>query len=165
MPQRWFKGLPSAFARISSGKALGRTRKSKFATLLLHEPEPLVYPPAGFGVLWSAKSGSKAITYWFLCRQDLLEQAEAYPNRPRKAVRDMAHQDEWLASCDPLSLNWLRIIRNPYLRAVSSYRHALRHGYEDKRIERVMKFSIEDSGLSFSEFLDYLLRIDISGLQ
>ena len=132
----------------------------------MHEPRPLIHPPAGFGVLWSAKSGSKAITYWFLARQGLLEKADAYANKPHRfrseVVRKMAHHKEWLASCDPRSLNWLRIIRDPYFRAVSSYRHALGHGYEDDQIEKVMSLSIEERGLSFSEFLDYLLRIDIT---
>jgi len=168
MLQQWLKGggLRSAVARLRSGKAFRRKRKSKLAPLLLHEPRPLIHPPAGFGVLWSAKSGSKAITYWFLAQQGLLDKADAYANKPHlfrsEVVRKMEHHNQWLASCDPLSLNWLRIVRNPYFRAVSSYRHALGHGYEDERIEKVIHLSIEERGLSFSEFLDYLLRIDIT---
>jgi hypothetical protein len=152
--------------RLWPARDVGRKRKSPLKKLLLHEPRPLIHIPEGFGVFWSAKSASKAITYWFLSRQDLIEQAGNFPGRPHRfrseVARKMPHHNEWLAACDPLAMDWLRIIRNPYRRAVSSYRHALGHDYEDERLHQVMGISLADRGLAFDEFLDYLLMIDIA---
>jgi hypothetical protein len=61
-----------------------------------------------------------------------------------------------------MKLRWLRIIRDPYNRAVSSYRHALGRGYEDEKIQETVGISVAERGLSFNEFLDYLSRIDIT---
>jgi hypothetical protein len=59
-------------------------------------------------------------------------------------------------------MQWLRVIRNPYRRAVSSYRHALGHQYEDEKVRDALGLSIADRGLAFDEFLDYLRMIDIA---
>lgn len=142
------------------------------AELLCMQPAPLIDPQAGFGVLWSAKVGSKAILSWFFCRIGQLEEARNYPEpgRPRvhqfrnRVLLESSEYKQWLKTCDPTKLKWLRIIRNPYTRAVSSYRHALgsRSGYEDRKIKEVLNLSVPDRGLSFQEFLDYLLAIDVA---
>jgi hypothetical protein len=55
------------------------------------------------------------------------------------------------------------VVRDPFKRAVSSYRHALRHGYEDAKMTRVLARRVDrNDGYAFELFLDYLLRIDIS---
>jgi hypothetical protein len=139
-------------------------------TLLYVQPAPLINLPDGFGVLWSAKSASKAVMFWFLTRLGLLEQALVYPEpggpKPHNFREDVLSQTadyrRWRKTCDPATLKWLRIIRNPYSRAVSSYRHALSFGYEDNKIKTCLGLSVADRGLSFQEFLDYLLMVDIA---
>jgi hypothetical protein len=138
--------------------------------LLKHAPEPLINPVEGFGVLWSAKSGSKAAKLWYFARVGLLGEAADYPEpgRPRphqfqnEVVSNRPFYKEWLEKTDPSRLAWLRVIRDPYNRAISSYRHALRHGYEDSKIRHCLGLKIADRGLSFAEFLEYLLAIDIA---
>jgi hypothetical protein len=100
----------------------------------------------------------------------MLEQARIYPQpgRPKphefrnRVLSESPDYKRWLMTCDPASLKWLRIIRHPYNRTVSSYRHALGKGYEDRKIEKCLRLSIPDRGLSFDEFLDYLLAIDVA---
>jgi len=130
-------------------------------------PPPLINRKEGFGVLWSGKAGSMAVTFWFFARLGLLDAARQYGRNPHNYRIDVLLKDPTyqagVATCDPAALSWLRIIRSPYNRAVSSYRHVVRHGFDDAGIEMQLGISIPESGLSFQEFLDYLLAIDIVG--
>jgi hypothetical protein len=163
--------LRALFGRGQSGNAPNvGPRASSVADLLRRPPEPLINPLEGFGVLWSAKSGSKAAKFWYFARIGLLGEAADFPEpgRPRphqfqnEVVNNRTFYREWLESTDPTQLAWLRVIRDPYNRAISSYRHALRHGYENSRIKHCLGLKITERGLSFVEFLDYLLAIDIT---
>jgi hypothetical protein len=126
-----------------------------------------VFWPDKYGVIWSAKSASVVVVLWFLSQLGLLEAARFYhgwPHEFRKRVlyESLVYQ-MWLEQCDIQSLTWHRIIRDPYKRAVSAYRHALRWKYEDAKMSNVLGRAIEGDrcGFSFSEFLNYLASVDI----
>ena len=145
-------------------KLLSKT--SDLPKLLQENPKPLIYPLEGFGLIWSAKSGSKALMFWFFCRVGLLDAARCYPEPDDPKVHQFRTQmiasdlyRQWLATCDPKTLKWLRVIRNPYNRAVSSFKQVLL-GYE--HLAEGLRLSIAEQGLSFAEFLDYLLVSDIA---
>jgi hypothetical protein len=57
-----------------------------------------------------------------------------------------------LTECDPDALTWIRVIRDPYCRAVSSYRHTLRYG--------LAKWE-HGEPFSFVDFLAFLAALDI----
>jgi hypothetical protein len=158
----WYRNLISRFKTDDA--------RTNVAALLSREPPPLINPPEDFGMIWSAKSGSMATMVWFLCRLGMFESLRDYsePANPRPhsfrrfVLTKSPEYQHWVAACDPTALKWLRIIRSPYNRAVSSYRHALSRGYEDRKIEKRLGLSVEERGLSFDEFLDYLLAIDVA---
>ena len=152
------------FNRISVRRS-DRLVETSLAEYLRRRPSPLISGPGRFGILWSGKSGSMAVTYWFLARVGLLEKAKEFHRNPHRyrlqVLTKSAQYRGWLATCDPRTMCWLRIIRCPYHRAVSSYRHVLGHGYEKPGIEGAHS-SVPVHGLSFNEFLDHLLSIDIA---
>ncbi len=117
------------------------------------------------GIVWSAKSACTTVLLWYLWHRDLLHAARAHHNWPHRFRNERLYSDEayrtWAGQADGNGWTWLRVIRDPYRRAVSSYRHALRHGYEDGNMSRRLKRS-RDAGYSFEEFLDHLLGIDIT---
>ena len=138
------------------------------ASLMLEprrEPRPLLLGPEKIGVIWSAKSACTTVLLWYLWRRNLLQTAQAYNSWPHTFRNQMLYADEtyrrWANEVDVGSWTWLRVIRDPYNRAVSSYRHALVNGYESRKMSRRLKRPPE-AGYSFEEFLDYLLRIDIT---
>ena len=138
------------------------------ASLMLdprREPRPLLLWPAKIGVIWSAKSACTTVLLWYLWHRNLLQVAHAYDSWPHQFRNRMLYADEayrtWASQMDVGSWSWLRVIRDPYNRAVSSYRHALANGYESQKMSRRLKRPPE-AGYSFEEFLDYLLRIDIT---
>ena len=154
----------SLFTRITSRAAGGGS--AGLAKCMARRPSPLVSGPERFGVLWSGKGGSMAAVFWFLARVGQLDAAREYARNPHNYRIDVLQKSleyrQWIASCDPRELAWLRILRDPYKRAVSSYRHVLRHGIDDAAIKEQLNISIPESGLSFAEFLEFLERVDIA---
>jgi len=140
------------------------------ATLLLEprrEPRPLLLGSARLGIIWSAKSACTTVLLWYLWHRNQLQTARAYSDWPHNFRNRVLYSDEtyrmWAKQAEAGGWTWLRIIRDPYKRAVSSYRHAVINGYEDRKMARRLKRPIpEGGGYSFEEFLDYLLRIDVS---
>jgi hypothetical protein len=138
------------------------------ASLMLEprrEPRPLLLWPEKIGVIWSAKSACTTVLLWYLWHRNLLQAAHAYNSWPHTFRNQMLYADEtyrtWANQMDVGSWTWLRIIRDPYKRAVSSYRHALANGYESRKMSHRLK-RLPEVGYSFEEFLDYLLRINIT---
>jgi hypothetical protein len=156
----WHRGL---VARLRAYSPIRTPRqRSPLADLLYERPQPLIDPINHYGVLRSAKGASKAIMLWYLARLEVLEPASGRGRAHRLHVLKKTDLQRQVRNCDPMKLRWLRIIRDPYNRTVSSYRHALGHGYEDEKIQDIVGISIAERGLSFNEFLDYLSSIDIA---
>jgi Sulfotransferase family len=138
------------------------------ATLLLeprHDPRPLLLGPAKLGIIWSAKSACTTVLLWYLWHRDQLQTALVYNSWPHQFRNRVLYADDayraWAGQVEAHDWTWVRVMRDPYKRAVSSYRHALVNGYEDNKMARRLKRPLEQ-GYSFEEFLDYLLRIDVT---
>ena len=134
----------------------------------LRDPRPLLFGPGRLGIIWSAKSACTTLLLWYLWHCGLLEAARFYSGWPHefryRVLYDSQTYRSWADQVEPAGWAWLRVVRDPFRRAVSSYRHALRHGYEDARMTRVLSRPVDrNAGFSFELFLDYLGRIDIAG--
>ena len=144
--------------------------RAGLAELLLEpsrDPRPLLFGPGRLGIIWSAKSACTTVLFWYLWHCNLLQAARFYGAWPHNFRNRVLYSSEtyraWAAQADATGWSWLRIVRDPFTRAVSSYRHALRHGYEDAKMARILQRPIDGKdGYSFEQFLDYLLRIDIA---
>ena len=132
-------------------------------------PRPLLDLPHRTVVSWSAKSACTHVLIWHLQRVGLLTQAQEHhhwPHRFREALYEDCHvirqaRGELL---NKGGRNWtyVKIVRDPANRCVSSFRHALKHGYEDEKISRVLEKTVSaKQGFSFQTFLEYLSKIDI----
>jgi hypothetical protein len=134
---------------------------------LERDPRPLLFGPAKLGIIWSAKAACTTLLLWYLWRCDLLQAARAYDAWPHKFRQHKLYATDthraWTVEAGASGWSWLRVVRDPFVRAVSSYHHALRYGYEDRKMARVLRRPIDSKdGYSFEQFLDYLLRIDIA---
>jgi hypothetical protein len=139
-----------------------------FADLLLpptSDPRPLLFGPGKLGIIWSAKSACTTVLLWYLWHCDLLRAARFYHSWPHQFRNRVLYQSKtyraWAADVESDGWWWLRILRDPYKRAVSSYRHAVRNGYEDGKIARMLRID-PAQGYSFEQFLDYLQQIDVA---
>src|SRR5262245_22586874 len=131
------------------------------------EPRPLLFGPGQHGVIWSAKSACTTVLLWYLWQCDLLQAALFYnrwPHRFRNSVllRSATYRT-WASEVDVKSWSWLRVIRDPSKRAVSSYRHALKFGYANEAISESLRRPVDHrDGFSFELFLDHLAGINIA---
>jgi len=114
-----------------------------------------------YGIIWSAKSASTGVHIWHFAEQGLLEEATACDRNPhtyreRILERSSAYRRRkrnllWTPRA------WVRVIRDPYRRTVSSFRHALRYDYIWKRIGKILGRNVDaTNGFSFDEFLGFL---------
>lgn len=126
------------------------------------DPRPLVSWPERVGIFWSAKSGCTAVLRWYLERIGLRNAAEnhsVWPHDYREQVLyRSADYEHWQRECDIDETRWLRVIRDPFKRAVSSFRHAVQFGYLDLQMSDYFGHRIHHvtTGISFVEFLAFL---------
>lgn len=131
------------------------------------EPRPLLFGPGKLGIIWSAKSACTTVLLWYLWHCDLLHAARFFGDWPHRFRIGVLYRSKtygnWASEVDTKTWSWLRVIRDPFKRAVSSYRHALKFGYENDEMSLVLKRPVDHNvGFSFELFADYLSRINIA---
>src|SRR5680860_1065626 len=135
---------------------------------LATRPRPILDSQHQLMLFWSAKAGCTFAVKWMLDHMGLLQEALAHHQwvhkfRVAKLYAGLAHKSsvrDFLDSFD--GYRAIKIARNPYKRAVSSYIHAARFGYEDARISDFLSRPVEKhGGFSFREFVTYLETIDL----
>lgn len=118
-------------------------------------------------VIWSAKCASSTTIVWCLSTVGLLDDVLASGLTPHdyRGNRYPLTEVSKRSSAKIIDDCWIvHVIRDPYLRAVSSYRHTLATGYADKRLKLLQRPRLDrQPGFSFAQFLDYLETIDLKG--
>src|SRR5688500_3602717 len=122
--------------------------------------------PKRFGAIWGARAACTQVLVWFLNHCGRLEEARKlhwFPHRYRAQVlsQDPAYRQS-LKSCDVASTPFIKVFRDPFKRAVSSYHSVLRQPRIARaEISEFLGRPITDKdGFSFNEFLSYLEAIN-----
>jgi hypothetical protein len=129
-------------------------------------PLPIIYPAKKLALLFSAKAGCTFAVKWFFFQMGLLPGAEAYDPWVHKYRIEVYYRSpDYRKYCMRLLRNEItviKIVRDPFARAVSSYIHALKHGYENKAVSLFLGRTHDtDFSFSFSEFLRYLSAVNL----
>jgi hypothetical protein len=153
--------LGSAWARLAA-----RARRSPTLVQAIRQrPLPLVQPEQQLGVLFSAKAGCTYAVKWFLKQTNQLDAALSYHpwiHRYRIEVCYRVRDYRPEAVLNP-SVRTVKFVRNPYERAVSSYVHAIRTGYDDARIAAFLGRPVHGRvRYSFREFIAYLESMSLN---
>lgn len=136
---------------------------TEFGRLLWSYPPPLIDPNNKLLVIFSAKSACTNVLVWFFHHLGHAKAVRDYhpsPHQYRTQVyyRSKLYQRAYRMKFERMRV--IRIVRDPYERAVSGFRHLLRHSHT--RFGRKMGMShIAANGLSFSEYLDFLERLNL----
>ncbi|MFV8819968.1 sulfotransferase family 2 domain-containing protein [Haliea sp. E17] len=131
---------------------------------------PLFLEDRDVAILWSAKSGCTFIVKWFLLQRGELEQALAWSSwihdyrtgvyRKSEAYAAGVHRAEFG------KMRYLRLVRDPFSRAVSSYLHMVRTVGDEafhRPFNEFLGRDIEEGeGVCFSEFCEFLLATDVA---
>jgi hypothetical protein len=142
--------------------------RSKLARLLVVRPKPLIHPAARMILVFSAKSASTNSVIWFLNQLGHAPAAADYnpwPHRYRNEVYYLSKLYRDALGMDLTGFSLVRIVRDPFERAASSFRHALMVGYADGEMARMLgcgKPAVTARGYSFSEFIGMLEQSDLN---
>jgi hypothetical protein len=138
---------------------------------LYHKDFPII-------VSWSPKSGCTTILKWFLEQNNLLEEANQHSEWVHNYREDkLCCGTSYKKICRdyftkvPSNKYIIKLIRDPYKRAVSSYLHLLRYGILKKdwlvvnEIERWKELNgfANQIGLSFRQFLLFIIDQQLRG--
>jgi hypothetical protein len=140
---------------------------SEMGRLILEHPHPLIDPRSRMVVLYSAKSACTNVLIWFLHHLGHAEAARDYHGWPHQ-YRDHVYYQSLLyrqvaTSRDLKTFTVVKVVRDPFKRVASSFRHVVRHSVLRDGIGRKLRDTqIEKHGLSFASFLDFLEATDLT---
>jgi hypothetical protein len=141
-------------------------RLGKLSHLLEINPRPLINPAARMVVIFSPKAACSNIAIWFFHHLGHGEQArahDAWPHRYRKQIYYGTELYRDASAGDLSGYKVVRVIRDPYDRAASAFRHAIRTRLAERDIAQVLDDdTIARDGLSFADFLTFLERSDLT---
>ncbi|MBA2490592.1 MAG: sulfotransferase family 2 domain-containing protein [Gammaproteobacteria bacterium] len=131
--------------------------------MIVAPPEPIVDSRHKVVLLWSAKAGCTFAVKWMLGHMGLLQEALAHHRwvhhyRIQKLYKSAAHKAAVRDFVDePAGYRFVKIVRNPFKRALSSYIHASQCGYEDVPMATFLGRAVDaENRYSFREFVGYL---------
>ncbi|NDY96291.1 sulfotransferase family 2 domain-containing protein [Wenzhouxiangella limi] len=137
---------------------------------LYRSPRPLIDDHHRTVISWSAKAACTRVLIWHYERLGLIDEALQYHHWPHKYRMNVLYKSrryvegrKKLIREGPPLWDYVKVVRDPVKRCVSSYRHALAHGYADKNMSAVLGKKIDHKyGFSYATFLEYLKGINIS---
>lgn len=118
-------------------------------------------------VMWSPKAACTTAISWAFLHNGLLPEALAYSHWIHHyRLRQYQKTERYLSrlrQVETRSRHAIKIVRNPFERAVSSFVHAYRHGYEDSALAAALARPVDrHQRFSFREFVLYLETIDLN---
>ena len=133
--------------------------------LVNFEMKPLVNFEMKIGLIWPAKSACTFSILWFFAITGQLHKVWTYDKWPHSYRGEVFNKNilftAWWKQLKSSETHWIRVMRDPFKRAVSSYRHFLLHDLERERVSKFLGSPVNERGLSFQEFLGYLETRDI----
>ena len=129
-------------------------------------PRPLLNGDKKLTVLWSPKSACTTVYVWFSHLSGFAQEVRdyaAWPHRHRVEQYQVSKLYAESLEGDLDANQVLRIIRDPYGRAVSIYRHALQTDFADKELGRYQGGRHDSvTGYSFQDFLDFVATLNMA---
>jgi hypothetical protein len=117
-------------------------------------------------VIFAARAACSTVTIWFLHQLGHLKAACEFHPWPHQYRLRVYYRSQLYAKAYGLDLSnfsVVRVVRDPFARAASSYRHALLHGYLNAEVAKLhQRNDVDASGYSFADFLDVLEQLDLT---
>jgi len=144
----------------------GWGKRRKIKQLMRIGPPPLIHPGARAIVVFSPKSACTSVVIWFLHQIGHAQRAREHHHWPHRYRIDLYYASEHYRDACRLDLTDFRVVRvmrDSFDRAASSFRHLLRSRLPDETLAELLgRSDAAETGVSFCEFLDMLERIDLT---
>ncbi|MDT9188906.1 MAG: sulfotransferase [Limnospira sp. PMC 894.15] len=134
---------------------------------LRHQPKPLYNKSLNLTLIFCAKSACSFGVKWFFYHAGLYQEVESYRRFPHKYRTEIfmpnPEYQKHIREVDRiLNSNIVCLVRDPFSRAVSSYIHAIKTGYDNDGISKFLGRKIgRKNSFCFDEFVQYLKSLDI----
>ncbi len=127
----------------------------------LQPSSPLIDHKNKLLIYWSPKSACTSVYVWFSAFAGFLDEVfRGGPHRHRTLVFNKSSFYAKGLETDPSELFALKVLRDPYARAVSIYRHALTTGFADDDLLNAYGGKVtKEQGFSFQAFLDLVEQV------
>ena len=144
------------------------SRRGRIKKALYQEPIPIIFPEKRLILLWNAKAGCTFSIKWMFSQMGILHDAQDYHkwvHRYRLNVYYKSKQHKegvrlFLQNAEDFRI--VKVVSNPFVRAVSSFIHATIHNYEDDLLSDFLGRQINPKNrFTFREFVQYLISIDL----
>jgi hypothetical protein len=139
---------------------------TEMGRLLWAAPQPLINPGAKMMVVFSQKAACTNVLIWFFHHLGHATAARHFHNWPHEYRNQVYYYSALYRKAYGLDFEKfkaVRVVRDPYERAASSFRHVVRNGFADATIAKRLRYRhIASKGLSFSAFLDFLDTLDLT---
>lgn len=137
---------------------------------LRRRPQPLIDAQRRTVISWSPKAACTRVLIWYYQRTELLNEALAYHRWPHKHRNEVLYKsrchldsEKQLIREGTSAWDYVKVVRDPVKRCISSYRHALKTGYADQSMSQTLGREVNHRhGFSYETFLEYLRKIDLS---
>ena len=139
--------------------------RTEFGRLLWSRNPPLIHNDARMIVIFSPKSACSSVVIWFLHQIGEAQAAQQYhywPHRYRIEVYYRSPQYRSAFDQDLENFSVVRVVRDPFERAVSSFRHVLGMRPLREKVSKLSGIDIANDGMSFAQFLDFLDDCDLT---
>jgi len=156
LPPALTSAWDAARRALGPGQAVNR--------LMQANPVPLIHPDARMIVIFSPKSACTSVVLWFLHQLGVSDKAFRYGGvhgyRSQVYLRSSLYRDA--LKQDLSDFRVVRVVRDPFDRAASSFRHVQRTGMADAYFSALLGRDDIAAGVSFREFLDLLEHMDLT---
>jgi hypothetical protein len=127
----------------------------------LRPSSPLIDHQNKLLIYWSPKSACTSVYVWFSAFAGFVDEVlRSGPHRHRTLIFNKSAFCAKGLETDPDELFAVKVLRNPYDRAVSIYRHALVTGFADDDIRSAYGGKLtREEGFSFQKFLDLVVKV------
>lgn len=139
---------------------------SKDKTGGLLRAAPLIDPDQKIMIYWAPKSACTSVYAYFAALAGYVDEVRDYSSRsPHKHRTQVYNRSDFFkrgVEMDPAALRVVKVIRDPYSRAVSIYRHALKTGFADDDMTAFSNGALNAAtGYSMQQFLDLVESLDM----
>lgn len=146
-----------------------RHRSHLLQKALSKRPLALLDSPGRSVVSWTAKSACTVALIWHLERLGLLSDAQNHHPRLHRYRQNVMYKSPQYRDAKKQAghegarfWTYIKVVRDPWRRCISSYRHALKTGYANQTMSSILGYPVShEVGFSFETFLEFLERIDL----
>ena len=130
---------------------------------IMQEPRVLLNPDHRMMVVWSPKSACTTVFVWFANTIGKIEDMKGYkwPHEYRSEAYYKSDLHLRGLKLAPRNYRIVRVIRDPYFRAASIYRHALKTRLDEDHLKAASPPLDRRTGFSFMQFLDYIETLQL----